>query len=237
MFCFVLACLDALLEFGRLVWSVMDLMVLLFFSGCFCSMFSEKQCSVLNGVVWSVARSAPTAIKQTISCSVFWKSRFNRFQRNSIISIQYFSAKFWLRIHVTRWDINLFSLSFFASGFAVEDVVEVGKSSARVWSFGTRCWGLSAWLMKGWIWLCYSSSATSPEMGMLTRPGTIVCCDIGLVVLSGLGSRQTHPVDVDSVVGATMARRARLPLRSIPAFLDSESRTSQWSYLPVWFTI
>jgi hypothetical protein len=32
-------------------------------------------------------------------------------------------------------------------GFTVEAVVEIGESSARVWPFGTRCWGLSAWLV------------------------------------------------------------------------------------------
>ena len=44
-----------------------------------------------------------------------------------------------------RRDINLFVLSFV--GFTVGAVVEVGESSARVWPFGTRCWGLSAWLI------------------------------------------------------------------------------------------
>ena len=52
---------------------------------------------------------------------------------------------------------------------------------------------------------------------MLKRPETIVCGDIGLVLLSGLGSRRTHPVGAE---GATMARRAPFPLNSIPAYID-----------------
>ena len=39
----VLAFRDAVLEFGRLVWSVMDLMVLRFWCGCFWRIFSEKR--------------------------------------------------------------------------------------------------------------------------------------------------------------------------------------------------
>ena len=53
-------------------------------------------------------------------------------------------------------------------------------------------------------------------LGMLKRPEMIVCGDIGLVLLSGLGSRRTHPVGVE---GATMARRAPFPLSSIPAYI------------------
>jgi hypothetical protein len=57
---------------------------------------------------------------------------------------------------------------------------------------------------------------------MLKRPETIVCGvvdsgDIGLVVLSGLGSCRTHPVGVES---AMMARRAPFPLSSMPAYID-----------------
>jgi hypothetical protein len=44
-----------------------------------------------------------------------------------------------------------------------------------------------------------------------------LCGDIGLVVLSGLGSRQTHP---DGVEGTSMARRAPFPLSSIPANIE-----------------
>ena len=43
MFCSIFASRDALLGFGRLVWSVMDLMVLLFFCGCFWIIFSKKR--------------------------------------------------------------------------------------------------------------------------------------------------------------------------------------------------
>ena len=56
---------------------------------------------------------------------------------------------------------------------------------------------------------------------MLKRPETIVCGDIGLVLLSGLGSRRTHPVGAE---GATMARRAPFPLSSIPAYIDQSMK-------------
>ena len=54
---------------------------------------------------------------------------------------------------------------------------------------------------------------------MLKMPEAIVCGDIGLVLLSGLGSRRTHPVGAE---GATMARRAPFPLSSIPAYRDTD---------------
>jgi hypothetical protein len=46
-----------------------------------------------------------------------------------------------------------------------------------------------------------------------------LCGDIGLptVVLSGLGSRRTHPYGVE---GASMARTAPFPLSSIPAYIE-----------------
>ena len=56
---------------------------------------------------------------------------------------------------------------------------------------------------------------------MLKMPETIVCGDIGLVLLSGLGSRRTHPVGAE---GATMARRAPFPLSSIPAYIDQSMK-------------
>ena len=56
---------------------------------------------------------------------------------------------------------------------------------------------------------------------MLKMPETIVRGDIGLVLLSGLGSRRTHPVGTE---GATMARRAPFPLSSIPAYIDQSMK-------------
>ena len=56
---------------------------------------------------------------------------------------------------------------------------------------------------------------------MLKMPETIVCGDIGLVLLSGLGSRRNHPVGAK---GATMARRAPFPLSSIPAYIDQSMK-------------
>ena len=58
---------------------------------------------------------------------------------------------------------------------------------------------------------------------MLKRPETIVCGEIGLVLLSGLGSRRTHPVGA-AREGATMVRRAPFPLSSIPAYIDQSMK-------------
>ncbi len=49
----------------------------------------------------------------------------------------------------------------------------------------------------------------------------MLCGDIGLVVLSGLGSRRTHPVGVE---GATMARRVPFPPSSIPAYIEQSMK-------------
>jgi hypothetical protein len=62
---------------------------------------------------------------------------------------------------------------------------------------------------------------------MLKRHETLVCGDIGLVVFSNLGSCRTHPVGVNtvnSVKGATMARRAPFPLSNIPAYIDQSMK-------------
>jgi hypothetical protein len=48
-----------------------------------------------------------------------------------------------------------------------------------------------------------------------------MCGDIGLVVLSGLKSRRTHPVGVE---GATMARRAPFQPSSIPAYIEQSMK-------------
>ena len=65
---------------------------------------------------------------------------------------------------------------------------------------------------------------------MLKMPETIVCGDIGLVLLSGLGSRRTHPVGAE---GATMARRAPFPLSSIPAYIDQSMKLIVCLYLTI----
>jgi hypothetical protein len=59
---------------------------------------------------------------------------------------------------------------------------------------------------------------------MLKRPeNTSLCGVIGLVVLSGLQSRRTHPVGVD---GATMAWRAPFPQNSMPAYIEQSMKQS-----------
>ncbi len=52
---------------------------------------------------------------------------------------------------------------------------------------------------------------------MLKDLKQLVCGDIGLVVLSSLGSSATHLYGVE---GASMARRAPFPLSSIPAYIE-----------------
>uniref|UniRef100_A0A7S0MI34 Secreted protein n=1 Tax=Cryptomonas curvata TaxID=233186 RepID=A0A7S0MI34_9CRYP len=54
-------------------------------------------------------------------------------------------------------------------------------------------------------------------LGMLKGLEQSLCGDIGLVVLSGLGSRRTHP---DGVEGASMARRAPFPPSRMPASVE-----------------
>ncbi len=70
-------------------------------------------------------------------------------------------------------------------------------------------------------WWCYFLLRLFLRAGyvknLIKRPETIVCGNIGLAVLSGLGSCRTHPVGVE---GATMARRAPFPLSSMPAYID-----------------
>ncbi len=55
------------------------------------------------------------------------------------------------------------------------------------------------------------------RVGYVERPETYGDIGIGLVILSGLGSRRTFPVGVD---GATMAQRAPFPASSIPAYIE-----------------
>ena len=117
-----------------------------------------------------------------------------------------------------RWDINSFVLSLgsrlgccwgwwkFCSSLAFRDTLlgtvglaDLGMDLMVLFFFCDFFWGL----------------------GMLKRPETIVCGDIGLVLLSGLGSRRTHPVGAE---GATMARRAPFPISSIPAYIDQSMK-------------
>ena len=56
---------------------------------------------------------------------------------------------------------------------------------------------------------------------MLKNLKRLFCGDIGLVVLSGLGSRRTHPIGAE---GATMARRAPFPTSGIPSSVVNRSR-------------
>ena len=91
--------------------------------------------SVLDGFVSSVAISAPS--------SQYLVPRLENSDSAQCNSL--FFSEVLIEDSSGRCDINSFVLSFV--GFTVEGYVEVGESSARVWPFGTRCWGLSAWLI------------------------------------------------------------------------------------------
>ncbi len=83
----LLASRDALLDFGHLLWSVIDLIVLLFFCGSLWRLFSEKlQCWMflfdLLQYQHQPAHFLFRVLKAQIRCN----------------SIHYFSAKFWFRI-------------------------------------------------------------------------------------------------------------------------------------------
>ena len=119
-----------------------------------------------------------------------------------------------------RWDINSFVLSFvgfngwgccwgwwkFCSSLAIRDTLlgivglaDLGMDLVVLYFFCDFFWGL----------------------GMLKMPETIVCGDISLVLLSGLGSRWTHPVGAE---GATMARRVPFPPSSMPAYIEQSMK-------------
>ena len=206
MFCSVLASLDALPEFGRLVWSVMDLMVLLFFCGCFWKLFSEKRkCRVVLFDLLQIST------KQPIS-----RSRFR-----------------FLKVQIRRNSIHCFC------EVLIEDSNGQLICFVILWVHGWGC----CW---GWWKLCSSLAIRDTLLGTVGLAGVgmdqvvlFYFCDffwgfvmlkslkrsfsgdIGLVVLSGLGSRRTHPVGTE---GATMARRAPFPLSSIPAYIDQSMK-------------
>ena len=121
----ILASWGAFLEFDRrLVWSVMDLMVLLFFCGCFWGHFSEKRQR------WMVLFD----LLQYQHHAAYFSFRVLKIQIRRI-SVHYLQRSFdWGFQWTMRYS---FVLSFF--GFTVGPGVEVGESAARVWPFGTRC--------------------------------------------------------------------------------------------------
>ena len=90
---------------------------------------------LLDGFVWSDAILAPSSQILVPRLENSDSAEFNSL----------FFSKVLIEDSNGQCDINSFVLSFV--GFTVEAVVEVGESSARVWPFGTRCWGLSAWLI------------------------------------------------------------------------------------------
>ena len=134
----------------RLMLGLMDVLLHFGFSGhttwiwqhdgsCSSSVVASEDFSLRNlSVGWFCLICCNISTKQPISGSAVRKFRFGAIQ--FIIFRRSFDWGF-------QWAMRyqLFVLSFV--GFTVEAVVEVGESSARVWPFGTRCWGLSAWLI------------------------------------------------------------------------------------------
>ncbi len=153
----------------------MDLMVLLF-CGCFWILFLEKR-----------------------KC---WMVLFDLVQYQH--QAAYFSFRV-LKIQIRRNSIHYFQRSFdrgFQSTMRCQFIC-----SFILWVHGWGCcWGwwkfcssMAFWdTLQGTIrWWCYSSSATSSEGWVCWKSlKRWLCGDIGLVVLSGLGSRRTpsHPV-------------------------------------------
>ena len=90
---------------------------------------------IVEWFVWSVAISAPSGQFLVPRLENSDSARFNSLFFNEVL----------IEDSNGRWDINSFVLSFV--WFTVEAVVEAGESSARVWPFWTRSWGLSAWLI------------------------------------------------------------------------------------------
>ncbi len=172
--------------------------------------------SVLNGFVWCVAISAPG--------SLHLGSHFEKFRFGAIQFIIF--SEVLIEDSNERWDIISFVLLFY--GFTVEAVDEVGESRAWVCPFGIRGYAVKdcrlGWFRDGsdgdvlLLWLTVTSSAGWVCWKGLNRS---LCGDIGLIVLSGLGSRRTHFIGVE---GATMARRAPFSPSSIPADIEQSMK-------------
>ncbi len=104
-----------------------------FFCGCFWWLSRR-----IVSVEYFRLISCNISTRQPISRFAFWIFRFGAIHFIMFIEVLIEDSN-------GRWDINSIVLSFF--GFMVEAVVEVGESSARIWPLGTRCQGLSAWLI------------------------------------------------------------------------------------------
>jgi len=207
MFCSVLASRDALLEFGRLVWIVMDLMVNT--SSVAASDDFLGELSVLNVFVWSVAISAPG--------SLFLVSRFENSDSARYISL--FSAKFWLRIPMD----DEISTQLFCHSLdswlrlllrSVKVLLEFGLSglAARDCRLGWfRDGSDGAILLLRVFW----------GLGMLKRPEAIVVWRhwFGRSLRPGKPSNSPRGAE-----GATMARRVQFPPSSIPAYIEQSMK-------------
>ena len=177
--------------------------------------FSRRNLSV----GWFCLICCNISTKQPISGSAFRKFRFGAiqfiiFQRSFDWGFQW-AMRYQFICSVIRW-VHGWGCCWgwwkFCSSLAIRDTLlgtvglaDLGMDLMVLFFFCDFFWGL----------------------GMLKMPETIVCGDIGLVLLSGLGSRRTHPVGAE---GATMARRAPFPLSSIPAYIDQSMKLIVCTY-------
>jgi hypothetical protein len=149
MFRSFLASLDALFEFGRLLWSAIDLMVLLLFYHQVIWLLLRTflgETSVLNGfcLIWcKVSTKQPISRSAPSSPGLFLVPHFENSDSAQFNSLIF--SEVLIEDSNRLWDVNSFVLSFL--GITVEAVVEVDENSARIWPFGTRCWRLSARLI------------------------------------------------------------------------------------------
>jgi hypothetical protein len=162
-----------------------------------------------QSIEWFCLICCKISTKQPIYRSSFWKSRFGAiqfiifqlsFDWGFQLAMRYqfiCSVIIWVHGRGCCWGWWKFcsSLAFRDTLLGTVGLADLGMDLKVLYFFCDFFWGL----------------------GMLKRPELLVCGDIGLVVLSCVGSRRTHPVGVE---GATMARRAPFSLSSIPAYVD-----------------
>ena len=204
MFCSVLDSRDALLGFGRLVWSVMDLMVLFFFCGCFWIIFSEKrQCWMVLFDLLQYQHQAAYFSFCVLRVQIRrdWIHYFQRsfdwgfrcLMRYQLIS----SVIRWIHGWGCCWGWWKFcsSLAFQDTLLGTVGLADLEMDQMVLFFFCDFLWGL----------------------GMLKRPETIVLWRhwFGRSLRPGKPSNSPRGAE-----DATMVRRAPFPLSSLPASIE-----------------
>ncbi len=158
--------LGAQLGFGTLVWSVMDLMVLLFFFGCFWRLFSEKlQCWMFSFDLLQYQHQAAyfsfCVMKAQVCCN----------------SIHYFSAKFdwgfqWTTQYLFCCSVILWIQGWgcwwgwwkFCSSLALRDTLQeivglagIGMNLMMLFFFCNFSWGLGMSAISSEGWVCWKT--------------------------------------------------------------------------------